>query len=282
MGLANLVPGVSGGTMILVLGLYEEFIGAFSDLTRFRLSKRAIVVVGMMFGISALTILSLAEGIQFLMETFLPGMLALFIGMTLGGVPLIYKEMRPLRPMNASFALAGIVLMALIAFVFRPDSADPGWFLFFLGGVVGSSAMILPGISGSYMLLIMGLYLPIIGGISEFKEALKLREIAILMSVGTEIILPVGVGLVAGLIVLTNLLKYLLKSHHNRTLGFLMGLLLGSVLGLYPFKETTFDKLPRYAVPSETAPLASERRVMGFGWEADGDNPILRNPVTII
>jgi len=142
-------------------------------------------------------------------------------------------------------------LMAMIAFVLKPDLTEPGWFYLFLGGMVGSAAMILPGISGSYMLLIMGLYLPIIAGVSEFKEALQGRDLALLLTVGTNIILPVGLGLVAGLVLLSNLLKYLLRAWHKPTIGFLLGLLLGSVLGLYPFQEPSFDKLPRYAVLTE-------------------------------
>ncbi|MFP4579731.1 MAG: DUF368 domain-containing protein [Candidatus Sumerlaeia bacterium] len=270
MGLANLVPGVSGGTMILVLGLYEEFIGAFSDLTRLRITPRAIVVVGMLFGVSALTIFGLAGAIQFLMEAFLPGMLALFIGMTLGGAPMLFKEMKPLSGVGVVFAILGIGIMALVAFVLQPDTSNPGFLLFFMGGIVGSATMILPGISGSYMLLVLGLYLPIIGGISAFKDALSARDFETLMDIGMGLILPVGAGLLVGLAVLSNLLRMLLKKYHRPTIGFLMGLLLGSVLGLYPFKEPHFHKLARYAV-EETV------NVLGFGWEADEQFVVWRN-----
>ncbi len=272
MGLANLVPGVSGGTMVLVLGLYDEFIGAFSDLTRLKITRRSIIVVTMLFAISGVTIFTLAEGIQFMMETFLPGMLALFIGMTLGGVPHLYKEMRPLKKRHIIWGIGGLVIMALIAFVFKPDQAAGSWFMFLIGGFIGSSAMILPGISGSYMLLILGLYLPIIRGITLFKDALKARDIDALFQVGTDVILPVGLGLVIGLVLLSNLLRYFLKHHHASSLGFLTGLLLGSVLGLYPFAQPTFHKLPRYAIQTETP--QPELRVIGRGWHPEPGNPI--------
>ncbi len=270
MGLANLVPGVSGGTMVLALGLYEEFIQAFSDLTRLRLSLRAIVVVGMLFGVSALTIFGLAGVVQFLMEAFLPGMLALFIGMTLGGSPMLYKEMKPVGPQSLISGGIAFVLMGLLAFVFEPGMGTPGFFMLFVGGVAGSAAMILPGISGSYILLILGLYLPIIGGVSAFKDALSARDMAQAFDIGWSILLPVGVGVVVGLMILSNLLKFLLKRYHRVTIGFLMGLLLGSVLGLYPFKETRFNKLPRYAVDGEL-------RVLGAGWEANESWSVYRN-----
>ena len=268
MGLANLVPGVSGGTMVLALGLYEEFIGAFSDLTRLRITRRAITVVAMLFGISAVTIFTLAGVIQSLMENALPAMLALFIGMTLGGVPFLWREMKPLTKTGVAFAIVAFIVMGLIAFVFKPGGAGAGWTAFFVGGIVGSSAMILPGISGSYMLLIMGLYLPIIAGINSFKEALKLRDMGQFFDVGFGVILPVGLGLVVGLVVLTNLLKYLMRAHHRATIGFLMGLLLGSVLGLYPFKGPDFHKLARYAVDTKDG---RELRVIGYGWKPDSE-----------
>jgi putative membrane protein len=270
MGLANLVPGVSGGTMVLVMGLYEDFIAAFSDLTRLRFTFRAVVVVAMLFGLSAVTIFLLAGGVQFLMESFMPGMLALFIGMTLGGAPMLFREMRPVRRVGVVSAALGIVLMGLVAFVLKPDTANPGFLLFFLGGIVGSATMILPGISGSYMLLVMGLYLPIIGAISAFKYALGARDIESLIEVGGGILLPVGMGLLLGLALMSNLLRLLLKNYHRPTIGFLMGLLLGSVLGLYPFKEPHFPKIARHATDGVV-------KVVGFGWSPNEDSVVWRN-----
>lgn len=270
MGLANLVPGVSGGTMVLVFGLYDEFINAVSDLTRFKISLRAIMVLAMLFGISALTILLFAGGIQFLMEMFKPGMLALFIGMTLGGAPALYREMKPLRPAGIAAAVVGILVMAAVAFLLTPDLRDPNWALLFMGGIIGSMAMILPGISGSYMLLVLGLYLPIIGGVSDLKDALQARDITLAFNIGMTIVLPVGLGVVIGVLALSNLLKFMLARHHAPTIGFLMGLLLGSVLGLYPFQVQTFDKESKHAITTATG--GRELLVRGFGWEATETN----------
>ena len=261
MGLANLVPGVSGGTMVLALGLYDEFIRAFSDLTRLRFSIRAVAVVAILFGVSAGAIFLLANGIQFLMESYLPAMLALFIGMTLGGAPLLCRQMRPLRWDSVVFALLSFGLMALLVVAFRREATSPGWLYFLLGGMAGSAAMILPGISGSYLLLLMGLYLPIIGAIADFKDALRAVDLALAFQVGAGVLLPVAIGLVLGLALLSNLLRFVLRRYHRRAIGFLLGLLLGSVLGLYPFQTPQFDRLARYAVDGEL-------RVLGYGWQA--------------
>lgn len=280
MGLANLVPGVSGGTMVLALGLYEEFIESMARATRLpgqlmregvrpalRSFARPAIVLLMLFGISFVTIVLLSSVIERLMALFQPGMLALFIGMTLGGAPMLWREMQPLRTPSVVGLVVGFSLMALIAFVFKPGGGDPGWVLFFIGGVVASSAMILPGISGSYLLLILGLYLPVISGISDGVHALRMRDLGAAIDIGLRIGLPVAAGLFVGIIAFSNLIKFCLEKFHAPTIGFLMGLLLGSVLGLYPFQTTSFDKLPRYAQNDQLM-------VVGYGWQATAGDPV--------
>ncbi|MCC5876765.1 MAG: DUF368 domain-containing protein [Candidatus Sumerlaeia bacterium] len=265
MGLANLVPGVSGGTMVVALGLYQEFIDAMARLTRLQVSLRSIVVIAMLFGLAGVTVLGLASVIEMLMLTFLPGMLALFIGMTLGGGPTLWKDLDRKNTTKWGYIALGFLVMAAIAFLLRPGHVEGNWGLFFIGGIIGSAAMVLPGISGSYLLLIMGLYLPIISGISEFRHALSTRDMELLVSLAISLILPVGLGLVVGIVALSNLLKFLLDRFHQPTTAVLLGLLVGSVLGLYPFRGPDFDRMPRYAL--EQADGTSELRVYGFGWE---------------
>lgn len=266
MGLANLVPGVSGGTMVVALGLYQEFIDAMARVTRLRIGFRPLVVLAILFGLAGVTVLGLATVIEMAMLAYLPPMLALFIGMTLGGGPTLWRDLDKKTNTKWGFIAVGFLLMAAIALLLRPGQVEGNWLLFFVGGIVGSSAMVLPGISGSYLLLIMGLYLPIISGISEFRHGLSTRDMDLLVNLAFSLVLPVGLGLVVGLVVLSNLLKFLLDRHHQATTGVLLGLLVGSVLGLYPFRAPDFDKLPRYAV--EVADGSRELRVFGFGWEA--------------
>jgi putative membrane protein len=299
MGLANIVPGVSGGTMILALGLYDDFIGSVARITQPAFWKAILrpsvlvdlltlkwkkvnaevgiaapLVIGILAGTAALTILLLSSLVHYLMETQRYIMYSLFIGMTLGGAPLLYKSLRPFGSMAIMGAITGFFIMAIIAFVLEPSLAKPGWFYLLLGGVVGSTAMVLPGISGSYMLLIMGLYTPIIFGVSEFKDALSDRNISLLIETGWGVLFPVAFGLMLGIAGLSNLLKFLLARYHQVTVGFLFGLLLGSVLGLYPFKAPTFDKLVRYAIPLQEVAIETSGtltlHVELFGVEAPG------------
>lgn len=280
MGLANLVPGVSGGTMVLALGLYDEFIGAMADLTRLRVSLRAALVLAMLFGLSAVTIAVGAGVIELAMTLFKPGMLALFIGMTLGGAPMLWKEMQPASGPALAGLAAGFLVMAAVAFFLTPDATDPTLLLWFLGGMVASSSMILPGISGSYMLLVLGLYVPLIAGISAGVDALRARDLGTAFDLGIRIGLPVGLGILVGLIAFSNIIKFCLERYHRPTIGFLLGLLVGSVLGLWPFQPQSFDKLPRYAVPAAVQGGADDSEVlniMGFGFERTPGNQVYDN-----
>ena len=97
--------------------------------------------------------------------------------------------------------------------------------------------MILPGVSGGYLLLLMGQYVPILSAIDAFKEALTARDLAAAWGPAIAVGLPVGFGVVAGVVVVGNLLQWLLHHFRKATLGALIGLLLGSVAGLWPFQQ---------------------------------------------
>jgi len=96
--------------------------------------------------------------------------------------------------------------------------------------------MILPGISGGYILLLLGQYETILGAVDQFKQGLKAMDTGLLLE-AFHVVLPVGLGVVAGVIGVSNLIKWLLKTHEKPTLGALFGLLLGAVIGLWPFQE---------------------------------------------
>jgi putative membrane protein len=233
MGTANLIPGVSGGTMVLALGVYEEFIGAVADITALRFSFRRLFFLGVL-GISAAgAIFGLSSVILYLLFAYPAVMFALFIGLTLGGTPTLLRLMgRPTLPALGA-TLLGVTAMAGIA-LFRFGAELPRNMLMDgVSGLVGSTTMVLPGISGSYMLLILNQYDRILGAVDD----LRMGQLGAL-----RIMIPVGVGAVVGIVALSNLLKLLLRRHGKVTLGFLLGLLLGSVLGLWPFNRPPAEK----------------------------------------
>ena len=240
MGLANLVPGISGGTMLLSAGVYPEFIGAIAEVTTFRFKPRSLALLASVVGMAAIAILLFAGSVKDLVVEQRFIMYSLFIGLTLGGVPIVWRLSKPLSTGLAVGAVGGFVAMVVMA-LGQPASssaAGPAYGLLFVAGLVGASAMILPGVSGGYLLLVLGQYVPILSAVSDFKDALvsSPRDYALLWS-AMKVGIPVGVGVVGGVVGVSNLLRWLLERYRQPTLGVLLGLLLGAVVGLWPFQQ---------------------------------------------
>ena len=241
MGLANLVPGISGGTMLLASGIYPRFIESIAELSTLKFNKRAFAVLGLVGVAAALAILLLAGTVKTAVVDHRWAMYSVFIGLTLGGVPVIWQMARPVDRrfwIGAALGLAAMVWLAWLQMSGEPESAARhGWLIMFVAGVAGASAMILPGVSGGYLLLVLGVYVPVLGAIDAFKDALKAGDMAAAMTPTMQVIVPVGLGVAAGVLVVSNLVKFVLDRYTQLTLGSLMGLLVGAVVGLWPFQH---------------------------------------------
>lgn len=242
MGLANLVPGISGGTMLLAAGIYPLFITAIAQLTTFKFRKASLVLLGSVVFAAGMAILLLAGWIKHLVVDYRWMMYSLFIGLTLGGIPVVWKITRPATRATWVGAVVGFLAMSALALIQQmgvtgSDEGAAGIFMLFLAGTAGAGAMILPGVSGGYLLLVMGQYVPILSAIDRLKDALKLRDLAAIIDVSVWALIPVGLGVVIGIVAVSNLLKFLLHRYEKATLGVLLGLLLGAVVGLWPFQE---------------------------------------------
>ena len=238
MGLANLVPGISGGTMLLAAGVYPAFIAAVADVTTLRFRTRPIALLGAVGGAAALAILLLAGPMRNLVVDHRWAMYSLFIGLTLGGAPLVWRLARPATPaVYAAAAAAGLLMLVMQAgFGAGNPGGEPDRFLLFVSGLAGASAMILPGVSGGYLLLLLGQYETILGAVDTFKTGLLDRDAGLLLG-ASGLLLPVGLGVAAGVAGVSNLLRRLLDRCRQATLGALLGLLLGAVAGLWPFQH---------------------------------------------
>lgn len=245
MGLANLVPGVSGGTMLLAAGVYPAFISGIAEVTTLRFRPRSLVLLASVVATAALVILLLAGSVKGLVQDHRWIMYSIFIGLTLGGVPLLWRMARPATPALYVAAAAGVAVMLVMALTGGTASGggDRNLALTFLAGLAASSAMILPGVSGGYLLLLLGQYEPILGTIDQIKRGLLGNSVT---GTGTDltlvldalwVVVPLGIGVVAGVVGVSNLLRWLLDRAEKATLGALLGLLLGAVVGLWPFQE---------------------------------------------
>ena len=241
MGLANLVPGISGGTMLLAAGVYPRFIEALADLSSLRFRKSALAVLGLIGTAAALAILLGAGPVKDAVVEHRWAMYSLFIGLTLGGVPVLWEMARPPSRLFWAAAAVGLTAMAALAWLQVASSGEgahrEGALVMFVAGVAGASAMILHGVSGGYLLLVLGVYVPVLSAIDALKQALKANALASAYEPILGVVLPVGVGVAVGILLISNVIKLVLQRYEQPTLGMLMGLLVGAVLGLWPFQE---------------------------------------------
>ncbi len=242
MGLANLVPGISGGTMLLAAGVYPAFINGIAEVTTLTFRVPTLIKLAAIVTAAGIAIIAGAGFIKDLVVDHRWVMYALFIGLTLGGAPVVWKLLRPANLAAALGCVFGTAVMALMAFL-QPgasDGSDASYLLLFLSGLAGASAMILPGISGGYLLLILGQYIAILSAIERAKTAVLGEggpDMAALID-AMHVFVPVGVGVGAGVVGVSNLVRFLLDRYAKATLGLLLGLLLGAVLGLWPFQHS--------------------------------------------
>ncbi|RPH14837.1 MAG: DUF368 domain-containing protein [Alphaproteobacteria bacterium TMED89] len=246
MGLANLVPGISGGTMLLAAGVYPAFVEAVAAATTLARRIRPWLVLACV-GIPAVLAIGLLAG------TVRDGVLqhrwiaySLFIGLTLGGAPTLWAMLRPIPPRAvvatiASFA--GMVALALIQET-QPASTDGGGGLggLFVAGFAGAAAMVLPGVSGGYLLLVLGQYVAVLDAIDAFKGAVRSAELPMIIEAGWPLA-AIGIGVLLGIVLVSNVVRWLLARHRAITLGVLLGLLLGAVAGLWPFRGAVLPEV---------------------------------------
>lgn len=241
MGLANLVPGISGGTMLLAAGIYPRFIQALADLSALRFRKSSLAVLGLVGIAAGVAILLGAGTVKDAVVEHRWAMYSLFIGLTLGGVPILWQMARPATQAFWLGTAVGLLLMAALAWLQieggSTGGSREGIPIMFIAGIVGASAMILPGVSGGYMLLLIGVYVPVLSAIDAVREALQANDLGSASDPIVSVVLPVGVGVAIGVLLISNLIKVVLERYEQPTLGVLMGLLVGAVLGLWPFQE---------------------------------------------
>lgn len=238
MGLANLVPGISGGTMLVACGIYTRFIDAVSDCTRFKFTKNDLLTLGCVILGAMVAIGGLASLIHWSLVHHRWVMFSLFIGLTLGGVPILYAMVRPISKNVIMGIVIGAIFMAGLVYL-QESGADSSGLSgptgLIIGGAAAASAMILPGVSGAFLLLLLGMYETIIGAIKDTMSALKDADLGAIMD-QMSIVIPVGIGVVLGVVVVSNILRWVLHKYERVTLGVLLGLIIAAPAGLYPFR----------------------------------------------
>lgn len=225
IGGTMLVPGVSGGSMAMILGIYNKLISSVSSF--FKDKKNNIIFLAIFVAGALLGMLLFASPLEALINRFPRQMGFFFIGAVAGGIPIIYKESQVtrIRPKHILYIIAGIALVVLISFL--PEDAFSGgsstgvvkYLILMLSGIICAVALILPGISVSYMFLVMGIH-------DSLMHAISSLDILFL--------LPMAVGLGLGVILTTKLLEMAMKKFPHATYMIILGFVLGSIADAFP------------------------------------------------
>ena len=233
IGIGQIIPGVSGGMLAITLGLYEKGISAISNIFKdFRSNLKFLCSVGIGIVISVIIFSKIIK--LSLIKFYLPTML-LFIGLILGGVPMLIKKVKSFRSNSkiniliTSIVFIFITLLSLINFSNNNDFSNSNiltYISFFIIGVIYAATMVIPGVSGTAIMMLLGYYEIVINMISN------LSNIRITLS-NLSTVLPFGFGLVFGIIFISKLMDFLLNKYEIKTYYAILGLVFSSILVMF-------------------------------------------------
>ncbi|GAB4252382.1 MAG: DUF368 domain-containing protein [Vicingaceae bacterium] len=253
MGAADVVPGVSGGTIAFITGIYEELIETLSNL-KLKLFK-TLVTEGFkpfwkaingsflftLFTGIIISILSLAKLFKYLLEYYPIPLWSFFFGLIALSVWMVGKKVKKWNIYTILALIAGTAISFYITIASPATGSDGLWYIF-ICGMVAIIAMILPGISGSFILLLMGAYTVLLTTVSDLIDHVKADELR--MVVGElRILFVFFAGCVIGLLGFSRVLNWLFKKSHDIVIAVLSGFLLGSLNKIWPWKETIAYRL---------------------------------------
>ena len=227
MGASDVVPGVSGGTIAVVLGIYDRLIESINGVFSKEWKKHLKFLIPLGLGVGT-AIVALVNLINFLFENYPIPTQFFFLGLIIGVLPYLTHKAEMKRNFGSKhyvILVIGLIIVASMGF-FQTSKTDPiqdftlsTYVLLFFSGFIASSAMILPGISGSFMLYVIGVYTTITKGVENFDFT---------------IIAIVGLGILIGIVSMSKIVKYFLDNHTSATFALIIGLVIGSVFVVFP------------------------------------------------
>ncbi|MDP4549310.1 DUF368 domain-containing protein [Alkalihalobacillus macyae] len=228
MGVSDLIPGVSGGTIAMVLGIYRRLISGINGLMSKKWKKELGFFIPLLIGVG-LALLLVSQLMEKLLNDYPQPTFFFFIGLIIGVVPFLLRKVeykKTFEPVHYGLLLSAAVMIASTLFLKGEGSGEIAkslstmdYVTLFFSGWLASTAMILPGVSGSFVLLLLGSYQTVIHGLSSFQIPL---------------LLTVGAGIIIGLSLTGKLISLLLKKYTVATYSVMIGLVIGSVVVLYP------------------------------------------------
>ena len=261
IGIANIIPGVSGGTMAVSMGIYDKIIHAVTHLfSEFKQSMKTLLPIGA--GI-ILAIVVVARLIEYMFGVIPFQTNLLFIGLILGGLPAMWKKVKG-NPLKISHVLAlalffGLVIVCASLEGSEGKAADLEFSLInvcrlFGVGVIASATMVVPGVSGSMILMIMGYYEPVLGMVNQFVDHLKAFDIQGLWG-DCGVLVPFGIGVVAGIFVIAKAIEIIFAKWPLLAYWAIIGLIVASPVAILMMNR--FGKLGVVTVLTGVAALAA-------------------------
>lgn len=280
MGAANVIPGVSGGTVAFITGIFETLINALKSfdvealqlLTKGRFKEfwnhiNGAFLVPLGLGV-VISVASLAKLLGYLFDNHSEMVWALFFGLILASVYYVGKTVGRWRVGPIIGLLVGLGIAVTIALL-KPATENASVFYLVLCGVVGVCSMIIPGLSGSFVLILMGNYRLILDSLSDLVSAGTSFDFAA-MSGPLRIFLPVIVGVVVGLVAFSHFISWLFKRFRDVAVALLTGFVAGSLMIIWPWKN------PIHKIGEDGGPVlrSSGRKVVeGYEWQLPDMTP---------
>jgi putative membrane protein len=245
-GLSNIVPGMTGGAILIVLGVYEQFVDAVGNLATNRARRREYITFLGALGLGAVVaMIGLARVLSLLLDWRPVLMMFLFIGLLLGTIPSLFRLHSDMRLSPKRLIGAGVGLVIVVGFralerqgfhaLLAADSGSvTGMMYALLTAIVAGAANVTPGISGSYVFLLAGTYQPILDALSALAR----------LQIRWEVLVPTGAGAVLGIVLASKAIDAALKRAPAMAAYTILGLLVGSAYGLWPEQALQRESLP--------------------------------------
>ncbi len=238
MGIANIIPGVSGGTMAVSMGIYDRFIHCLTHLFKeFKESMKFLIPLFIGIGIA---LVGLSFIIEPAFEHFPLQTSCLFIGLIVGGLPAICKKVKG-KGVKVSYIIPFLIFFATVVGMavlgeHEGNAADLSFGLWsviklFLVGIIASATMVIPGVSGSMMLLLLGYYNPIISSIKNFVTALVSFDVQGILQ-GCGVLVPAGLGIVVGIFAIAKLIEVIFEKFPTQAYWAIIGLIVASPIAV--------------------------------------------------
>ncbi len=273
IGIANIIPGVSGGTMAVAMGIYDKLIHALTHI-KSEFKKAMKLIVPILIG-AAIAVVALSFVITAMFEHYPIPTNLLFIGLIVGGLPAMGKKVKG-NKIKVSHMVAAVLFFAMVvglAFVGEGETNSADMTLNFINvlklfgcGIIAAATMVIPGVSGSMVLMVLGYYEAIITTIKDFLTALVHFDMDGILH-GAGILAPFGIGCVLGIVVIAKMIEWVFKKFPLIAYWAIIGLIIASPFAILLLSTFTYENLALTIVASVIAFAAGFVASMKLGGE---------------